>query len=125
MASRAMREFFAAYVETALWSSTDESTPSGGDPLDENYGVQDIAPATLSEMERDARNFYASEEEAIFDSGLTPARAGHDFWLSRNGHGAGFFDEGAGLVGDHLQDAAERYGEYYLYVGDDGMIHGS
>lgn len=37
--------------------------------------------------------------------------AGHDFWLSRNGHGSGFFDRGGEPVFDRLQSAARSFGE--------------
>ena len=37
--------------------------------------------------------------------------AGHDFWLSRSGHGAGFFDRGDDPVFDRLQDAARVWSE--------------
>lgn len=121
---RGLRLFTLGYLSAALWSSTDESTPSGGYPLDQNYDTGDIAPETRARMERDAADFYERYDELLYESGLAPERAGHDFWLSRNGHGSGFFDEGTPLD-DQLQDAAERYGEYHLYVGDDGMIYGS
>lgn len=37
--------------------------------------------------------------------------AGHDFWLSRNGHGAGFFDRGDDDCFNRLQTAAGRFCE--------------
>ncbi len=37
--------------------------------------------------------------------------AGYCFWLSRNGHGAGFFDRDAGDVGDRLQEVCEKWSE--------------
>ena len=49
---------------------------------------------------------------------------GHDFWLTRNGHGAGFWDRSDCLpedAGERLTDAAEKYGEVDLTV-DDGVI---
>ena len=52
-------------------------------------------------------------------------RAGHDFWLTRNGHGAGFWDRGLGDLGDRLSAAAKVYGECDLYPGDDGLIYGA
>ena len=50
-------------------------------------------------------------------------RAGHDFWLTRNGHGAGFWDRGLGDLGRRLSDAAEVYGSVDLYPGEDGRIY--
>ena len=43
-------DFTGAYVECALWSTNDESDESGGVPMDENYGIDDIDPATLGKM---------------------------------------------------------------------------
>jgi hypothetical protein len=116
-------KFTRQYIETALWSSTDESDESGGEPLDANYSASDIAPETVAEMAADCADFQEKYATLLDESGLDSERAGHDFWLSRNGHGSGFFDEGDGL--EKLQEAAESYGEYHLYVGDDGLIYGN
>ena len=51
--------------------------------------------------------------------------AGQDFWLTRNGHGAGFWDQGLGELGDRLSAAAKVYRGVDLYPGDDGLIYGS
>lgn len=112
-----MDSFLEGYVECALWSSTDDA----GFPLDDNYGVEDIDPATLTQMEVDCRDFQQAQA-ALLDEAQTirmmydNANAGHDFWLSRNGHGAGFFDRGLGDVGDKLQAAARIYGSVNLSV---------
>lgn len=45
---------------------------------------------------------------------------GHDFWLTRNGHGAGFWDRSRQNA-LQLTDIAEDFGECYFYVGDDGL----
>ena len=47
------------------------------------------------------------------------------FWLNRNGHGAGFWDGDWPKHGAELDKAAHSYGEFDLYVGDDGEIDGS
>jgi hypothetical protein len=56
------------------------------------------------------------------------SRMGHDFWLTRNGHGAGFGDgDWPDPWDDLLKDGCgwrTSFGEVYLYVGDDGQIHG-
>ena len=49
--------FTEAYLTCALWSTNDESTPQGGNPLDDNYCVQDIAPETIAAMAADCRAF--------------------------------------------------------------------
>ncbi len=121
MKDQPLDSFTRSYIETALWSSMDNANDQGGEPLDANYSASDIDPETMAQMIADAYSFQERNAELLTDSGLSDKRAGHYFWLSRNGHGSGFFDEDL----DALQDAAKRYGEFDLYVGDDGVIYGS
>ncbi|HEX6826548.1 MAG TPA: hypothetical protein VF077_09570 [Nitrospiraceae bacterium] len=114
-------DFLTAYIECALWSSSDNSTESGGEPLDKNYSADDLAPETLAQFQRDCEAFFRDNRADLFALGLD--QAGHDFWLTRNGHGTGFWDRGLGVVGDRLTKAAKAYGSSDLYVGDDGKIH--
>lgn len=109
--------FALAYVEAALWSSTDED----GEPLDGLYTIDDIHPDTLAVMVKDCDDFQSFAGPFIADR---EEQAGHDFWLTRNGHGAGFWDRGLGTVGDILTSMCRPYGEYTLYLGDDGKIYG-
>jgi hypothetical protein len=51
------------------------------------------------------------------------AYAAHDFWLTRNHEGAGFWDRGLGSLGDDLTNGADAYGECWLVVGDDGKLY--
>jgi len=129
--------FIAAYIECALWSSIEGENDV---PMDRNYGPDDIAPSSLESVRLDCAQF-AQEQAAILDycesageHGDTYAAAGRDFWLTRNGHGAGFWDGdwNIGLppletcdqkAGDVLTDAAHKFGECDLYVGDDGKVY--
>src|SRR4051812_3588308 len=81
--------FSLAYVEAALWSSTDNATEQGGEPLDANYTIDDIHPDTLNQMVADCESFQAFGP--MFPDHV---RAGYDFWLTRNRHGAGYWDGG-------------------------------
>lgn len=112
--------FTTAYVECALWSSTDNSTESGGYPLDDNYDIEDIDKETLASMIADCEAFQRDHWDDIASD---LERAGADFWLSRNGHGAGFFD-GPWPNADFLHKAAKVYGSFDLYV-NDGIIYGN
>lgn len=114
--------FTDAYLECALWSSTDESRDDGGDPLDDNYGPDDIDNLALASAIEDCRDFQ--KENASDLEGLDLEQAGHDFWLTRNRHGAGFWDRGLGDKGERLTKASHGYGEVCLVVGDDGKVHG-
>jgi len=92
-----MEMFIEGYITCALWSSTDDN----GDPLDNNHDRDNIDDATMLEQ------------------------AGHDFWLTRNGHGAGYWDRGLGEVGEMLSEAATAFGMVDLFVLDDGISIGA
>ena len=119
--------FVRAYVGAALWSSNDEY----GNPLDDVHSVDDVHPDTIAKMREDCADFVMAQESDLREyckrmrdeqwSG--EELAGHDFWLTRNGHGAGFWDRGMGELGERLSAAAEVYSSVDLYIGDDGMAH--
>lgn len=120
-----MDDFTEAYIECAYWSSIDDN----GDPIDELDA--DAAPELIAKMEADCAVFqerhaillsFAYDHDEVAYDGV---RAGHDFWLTRNGHGAGFWDRDLGEVGDELTKAAHTFGSVDLYVGDNGQIYGS
>lgn len=109
--------FTRAYIECALWSSTDDD----GNPLDDGRDISDMHPSAIERMRTDCEAFQASHYEMI-ESDLS--RAGHDFWLTRNGHGAGFWDgDWPKETEDILTDAAHAFGEADLYIGDDDLIY--
>lgn len=126
-----LNSFTKQYIGTALWSSTDNSNEQGGEPLDSNYGIEDISTESLREMISDCSDFQQQNDELLqrwyTESGEDPSRAGHDFWLTRNGHGAGFWDrhmdEPGRSIGDQLTKLSKPYGSCDLYVGDDGVIY--
>jgi len=108
--------FTIAYVECALWSSTDDND----EPLDANYDIYDISAECLTQINIDCAMFQAENMTMIQDD---LSQAGHDFWLTRNGHGAGFWDGDWPEHGDLLTAKCKEYGEINLYVGDDGLIY--
>lgn len=125
-----MDAFTRAYLICALWSSTDNSTPSGGEPLDKNYCIDDFSAEAIAATVTDCLRFQHEERvllaEAYECHGYTPERAGHDFWLTRNRHGVGFWDrsELGPALGRALTNACRRtFKDVDLCVGDDGRIH--
>jgi hypothetical protein len=104
--------FTAAYIEAALWSSIGDD----GEPIQ-----GDLAPEARAAMELDCAAFYAANASHI---GSETEAAGHDFWLTRCGHGAGFWDgDWAEPAASELTAASEEAGNVDLYVGDDGLIY--
>ena len=112
-----MNKALEAYIEAALWSSTDDD----GEPMDDSYDYGDISFATRQEMRKDVEAFIRVNVADIGD--MDAGQVGHDFWLTRNHHGAGFWDRGLGARGKRLTDAAHVYGESDIYVGDDGKLY--
>ena len=113
-----MDKFIAQYIETMLWSTCDHR----GMPLDRKHGPKHIAPETLSKIEQDCNKFQADNIADL--EGLDPETVAHNFWLTRNGHGAGFWDgDFEKGLGERLTVASHIFGESYPYIGDDGMIY--
>lgn len=118
--------FTLAYVQCALWSSTEcDADGSMGEPLDANYSADDLTLATLREMIRDCKAFQRDNAADLlaYYAERYESDAGHDFWLTRNGHGAGFWDRGLGELGDRLSKASKFYGSVDLMV-HRGRIYG-
>jgi hypothetical protein len=102
-----------------------------GEPLDKNYSISDFAPEAMAEMEKDCSDFL----ELCEREGVSPVpdyghgeysdseMSGHDFWWTRNGHGAGYWDRGLGEHGDKLSALAKTYGSCDIYVGGDGKLY--
>jgi hypothetical protein len=85
--------------------------------------VIDIHDDTVKQAEKDCADFRDDAGDLL--DGIDESQAAHDFWLTRNGHGAGFWDRGLGKVGQKLTKIAKDFGSVDLYVGDDGTIYGT
>lgn len=130
-------DFTRGYIECLLWSSTDNADESGGEPLDANYDIDDITPESLERIVADCKDFQESnaalleaayadpewdaENQRFTKPNYDASHAGYDFWLTRNGHGAGFWDRGL-EQGDELTKAAKIYGGIDPLV-EDGKVH--
>jgi hypothetical protein len=107
-----------SYIETALWSTTGDDCQ----PLDRS-GLR-LSAVAREELNLAVIGFW----QLIAENGLTdhPEVVGgnieHDLWLTRNGHGAGFWDGDYPETGDRLTAMAEGFGECELYVSDDQEI---
>ena len=108
--------FTRSYIQTMLWSES--GGPNGDIPLDRNYDVRDFDPRSLKRIISDCAAFQEECSDWYDDS----ARAGHDFWLTRVGAGAGFWD------GDYpepqatlLTNASKRFGHVDVVEGEYGV----
>lgn len=124
-----LETFLREYIRAALWASTDEE----GEAYDAYASAADLAPETLARMREDCEAFL--QENMVNAGYLSPdtylgaredwlAAAAHDFWLTRNRHGSGFWDSRwDDSVSRELTDSAHAYGECDLYTGDDGKLY--
>lgn len=115
----ALPEFTRGYIESMFWTEEDELDGATFDDLD---------PQALADIVADCAKFRA-DHAALLDAanaaGRNDSSLGHDYWLSRNGHGTGFWDRKeleAGGIGDALHKAC-RHREVYVERGDDGHVY--
>ncbi len=112
-------QFLADYVACALGTSHDDDGY-----LSDLYSADDLAPETLQAMRDDCADFISQAGADLPEyRELTGCTGGYDFWLTRNGHGAGFWDRGLGALGDRLTAISKQMGGRGLYIGDDGLIY--
>lgn len=110
-----------AYLDCAGWTDDEDIEDGAG------WGEQAYAAASAA-----CRRFLTmgcTEDEVmclLLAGGWSPSQAGHDLWLTRNGHGTGFWDRmpyGYTRIGEMLSHYARQMGEQYVSVGDDGWIY--
>lgn len=117
--------FMDGYIKCAFWSSTH---PDDDEPLDENYGWEDLTSEAQLQFFEDCVTFMEAHAETIKDElEAKPVlevpdihykfeQAGQEFWLTRNRHGAGFWDgDWSEAVGKLLTDYSHQCGECNLY----------
>ncbi len=107
--------FQQQYLTTALWSSHDGELAEPLDAVEREW-----APDALASMHADAASFYYRYRHLWSDD----TQAAHDFWLTRSGAGAGFWDgDWPEPVATRLTEASAAYGPRDVYVGDDNRLY--
>lgn len=115
-------DFVKQYLVTALWSSSDTINDEAV-PLDRNHGIGDFAEEAVKRATEDCDRFrdVCRERNVMHCFCMQVA---HDFWLTRNHHGAGFWDgDYEEELGKTLTEIAQTFKETDAYVGDDGKIY--
>lgn len=116
--------FVKAYITAMLWSTS--GTDADGEEFEDLQSFE-IAPETVELIKLDCFKFY--EDNFITLSYLDAKGkhsfelSGHDFWLTRAGHGVGFWDRGLGIHGEVLTTASKNFEEVYPTIGDDNLIY--
>ena len=97
--------------------------------MDANYSIDDFAPEAMERALADCQKFQTLAADMIPNGCIRSnefnewEQAGHDFWLTRCGHGAGFWDGDWPEHGDALTAISKQFGNLDPYLGDDGQIY--
>ena len=84
-------EILEHYLSCALWSTPCEERKLDG--LDSEFSTEDVSTKLKAQSLKDICNlleFLTAAGVKIKEN--SESQFGHDFWLTRNGHGAGFWD---------------------------------
>ena len=117
--NHSIKEVLKYYLQCALWV--------------EDYD-EEVKDKTIYDFSDNAKEQAKSEIEWFVDSceymtddmfgNTMDEDIGHDLWLSRNGHGAGFFDR------DYTEEEEKTFmmlskilGDVNIEIGDDGKIY--
>ena len=118
-----VNDFITGYVECAEWCTIDYpedgSEPTGCiDARAERWSAE-----AMDEVRRECVEFIDANRADLKATGLPWDCLGHDFMLTRNHHGTGYWDRGLGAVGDRLTEAAHAYGETNYWVDAQGEVY--
>jgi len=107
-----MKAFIEAYTEALLWTLNE---------ADSHCTL--LSDEAAARIKSDCEDFYDTHADLLEQAG-SDEQNGHDFWLTRNGHGVGFWDRGYDKeVGNALTKACKKLGEVWAYAGDDGLLY--
>lgn len=125
---KALDDFTQGYVEAAFYCGI-EAMPA------DRLSLDLLAIETWERIKDECEAFQIGNEAALATACETTSKhgrklrydmthAGRDFWLTRNDHGAGFWDgDLPDDVGEELTAAARDAGERDLYMGDDHKLY--
>jgi len=113
-----MKLLVKEYFTTALWASTGPD----GEPLDSTFSLEDVSKELILEAEKDIELFL--EKAGALLDGLDLSTVMHDFWITRNGHGGGFWDgDYTESIGEALTKISHSFGKVELYVGNNNKLY--
>lgn len=112
--------FAEAYLVCAIWAGGEDGN------LDE-FSIHDFTEAALKDAAADCAKFQEQNAAVLAAAyemeGFDESSAGHDFFLTRCGHGAGFWDRDLGEAGEALTKSARDFGEAYISEDGGALYH--
>jgi hypothetical protein len=111
--------FMSSYIECIFFTEYDTIN---------HKSTTDLADESLERIFKDCQSFLHQANARIqADRPSTncskASQGGHDFWLTRNHHGAGFWDGDWPRYGDELTAIAQSFPQLNAHIGNDGLIY--
>lgn len=110
--------FIYGYLECALWASPCDDN---NNELDSEYSLEDLTSDALTEIVTEC-NEWITANRALLDEALDElpdreaSQHGHDLFLTRNRHGAGFWDRGySSELSEKLTNVSHDAGSRFLW----------
>jgi len=114
--------FVGSYLSAVLWIE-------GNDEEEDSYCFSNLSREVLERAEQDARIFFSLARDQGIDLGKHEwagkiGSVAHDFLLTRNEHGAGFWDgDWDEPLDETFTEISHMMGVVEFYVGDDGLVY--
>lgn len=115
-------KYYSDYFEAMFWADIDDREDLEYDGyLDFSSIDLDSAVKQIEDLDK----FFQSAESILEWTEYTDAQAQHDFYLTRCGHGAGFWDGDhcSSEMGQVLTTMAQSFGPVDIVVSSDGVIY--
>ena len=113
-----IQEILKHYLICAIWSTNQED----GSPFDNDFEISDFSETAKKQALLDIESFVKKAGSLL--NGITDEQIGHDIWLTRNRHGAGFWDRDFinKEIGEKLTDIAHELGETSITISDSNEL---
>ncbi|MBP7280327.1 MAG: hypothetical protein KBA66_02035 [Leptospiraceae bacterium] len=136
-----INEVMKHYLLCAIWTEEEQMSEMEEKEIADFYGeseeITKLVPRNEMNIENfsddskikafeDIRKFLSIDgvQEAIEKQNIPNDMLGHDLWLTRNSHGAGFWDRGYDKkISNLLTNAALSLGRCEVEAGDEGWLH--
>lgn len=111
-------EFTKKYIQTLIWSSWVEESSHSESEYEPSDDLIERALIDCVKFQNENQELIEREDNENDDS-----QHGHDFALTRNGHGAGFWDGNyIEEIGKKLTESSEKFGHIDVWFDDETKL---
>ena len=115
-------DYYSDYFECMFWADINSDTENYNGNLD----YMSIDKPDLIRCIEDLDAFFEKANAILENTDYTHAQACHDFYLTRCGHGCGFweYDHCDKEAGDKLTEISKEFGTIYISIDNDTIYIG-